>query len=77
MNLKVPILDKWAVFNDVLVGEAIDHPNFETRRRVMTNKCFKLDKAIGMARCSSGEVWQLGQPGHLGMYVDPVTKRFF
>ena len=73
----VPTLDKWAVFNDVLVGEALNHPQFEQRQRVQTNKCTKLDKKLGVAYCVANEIWQLGQPGHLGQYVDPVTKRFF
>ena len=36
-----------------------------------------LDEKLGMAKCSGDEVWQLGEPGKLAMYVDPITKRFY
>lgn len=73
----VATLDKWATYRDVLVGEAINHPGFEQHQRVATNKCVSLDKKLGVAYCTGDEVWQLGQPGHLGMYVDPITRKFF
>lgn len=75
--ITVPTLDKWAVFNDVLVGEALNHPEFEQRQRIKTNKVTKLDRKLGVAYCVAKEVWQLGQPGHLGQYVDPITKKFY
>ena len=77
MNFNIPTLEKWAVFNDVLIGRTLNHPDFENGKRIRTNKCIKLDKKIGMALCVGNESWQLGEPGHLGMYVDPITKRFF
>lgn len=75
--LKVPTLDKWAIFHDVLVGEALDHPSFEQRQRIETNKLIKMDKKENIAFCVSGEIWQLGQEGNLGLYVDPLTKKFY
>lgn len=75
--LKVPTLNKWAIYNDVLLGEAMNHPDFDSRQRVMTNKCIKLDKDLGVAYCTSDEIWQLGEPGHLGQYIDPVSRKFF
>ena len=72
-----PKLDKWALYNDVLVGEAVNHPEFEQRQRVRTNKCLFLDKKVGIAKCTENEIWQLGEPGNLGMYVDPISRRFF
>lgn len=77
MKLNIPTLDKWAVFNDVLVGEAINHPDFEKGQRVMTNKVLTGSKKDGWIKCVGDEDWQLGQPGNLGMYVDPITKRFY
>jgi hypothetical protein len=75
--MRIPVLDKWAEYNDVIVGEAIDHPEFEQRQRVVTNKCLVLDKKCGFAKCVSNEFWQLGQPGKLSDYIDPVSKKFF
>lgn len=77
MRANIPTLDKWAVYQDVLVGEAVNHPGFEQRQRVATNKCVLLDPKNGMAVCVSDEVWQLGRPGKLEYYIDPITKRFF
>jgi hypothetical protein len=77
MKFNIPTLDKWATYNDILVGEAVNHPQFEQRQRVATNKCIKLDIKMAMAVCVADEVWQLGRPGKLGDYVDPVTKKFF
>lgn len=73
----IPVLDKWAAYNDVLVGEAVNHPEFENRTRVHTNKVILIDVKLGMAACTADEVWQLGRPGKLGDYVDPVSRRFF
>lgn len=75
--IKVPKLDKWARLRDVLVGRAYDHPNFENGQRIQTNAIGVLDTKIGFAKCAGDEVWQLGQPGALSMYEDPVTKRFY
>jgi len=76
--ITIPTLDKWALFNDVLVGEALNHPEYEQRQRVKTNKLLKpVDKKLGIAFCIANESWQLGQPGHLGQYVDPITKKFY
>lgn len=75
--LAVPKLNRWAWYRDILVGEAINHPGFENRQRIATNKVLKLDKKLGMAVCTANEVWQLGEPGNLGMYVDPISRRFF
>ncbi len=77
MRFNSPTLDNWAVFNDVIVGESLNHPEYETRQRVMSNKIKKLDRKLGVVFCTGDEIWQLGQPGHLGKYVDPITKRFF
>lgn len=77
MKLNIPTLDKWVKFNDVLVGEAINHPKFEQRQRVRTNKVIFMDEKMGMAKCVADEFWQLGEPSVLGRYVDPITKRFF
>ncbi len=74
---QVPKLDKWARFNNVLVGRAFNHPEFENGQRVKTNHVAILDENLGMAKCSGNEIWQLGEPGKLSMYVDPVTKRFY
>lgn len=74
---KIPTLDKWVPYRDVLVGEALNHPEFEQRQRVTTNKCIKLDAKLGMAVCVANEIWQLGQPGKLENYIDPITKKFF
>lgn len=76
-QLNIPILDRWVKFNDVLLGEAINHPSFEQRQRVKTNKIKTLDEKLGMALCLQNEAWQLGKPGKLADYVDPVTKKFF
>lgn len=73
----IPTLDKWAIYRDVLVGEAINHPEFEQRERVVTNKIVVLDQKQAMAACVANEIWQLGRPGKLADYVDPVTRRFF
>lgn len=74
---KVPKLDKWAKLRDVLVGRAYDHPDFENGQRVHTNRVDDLNVKIGFAKCAGNEMWQLGQPGNLSMYQDPVTKRFY
>ncbi len=74
---KPPKLDKWVTFNDVLIGRVYDHPGFENGQRVQTNMCTSLDEKIGVAICVAGEVWQLGEPGSLSMYEDPVTKKFY
>ncbi len=72
-----PKLDKWARFNNVLVGRVYNHPQFENGQRIQTNNVGILDEKLGMAKCSGNEVWQLGQPGKLEMYQDPITKRFY
>jgi hypothetical protein len=83
MKFNIPKLNKWVVYNDVLLGEAINHPQFEQRQRVQTNKVLKMDIKSGMAECVPDvgsiekEYWQLGEPGNLSNYVDPITKRFF
>lgn len=73
----LPTLDKWASFNDVLVGEALNHPDFEQRQRVVTNKFITIDKKDGWAACVANEFWQLGQPGKIADYIDPLSKRFY
>ena len=75
--LTIPTLDSWALFHDCLLGEAINHPNFENGQRVKTNKIIKLDKKIGMVMCVANEYWQLGRPSTLAKYIDPKTKRFY
>lgn len=55
----------------------MNHPDFENRQRVATNKVTKLDTKLGMALCVGNEQWQLGEPGKLADYVDPITKRFY
>lgn len=77
MKFNIPSLNKWAIYRDVLVGEAMNHPDFENRQRVATNKVTKLDTKLGMALCVGNEQWQLGEPGKLADYVDPITKRFY
>ncbi len=74
---RVPKLERWARLRDVLIGQAYDHPEFENGQRVQTNHVALLDTKLGFAKCSGDEMWQLGQPGHLGMYEDPITKRFY
>jgi hypothetical protein len=73
----IPTLNKWAPYQDVLVGEAFNHPGFEQRSRVVTNKIIKLDVKNAMAVCVADEIWQLGEPGKLADYIDPVSRRFF
>lgn len=72
-----PKLDKWARYHDCLVGRAFNHPKIENGQRVQTNHVLILDPKLGFAKCVENEVWQLGQPGHLGQYVDPITKKFY
>ncbi len=75
--MKIPRLDKWARYHDTLVGRAFDHPEFENGQRVQTNHVATLDVKIGFAKCSGDEIWQLGSPGSLNMYEDPITKKFY
>lgn len=77
MKLNPPILDHWVKFNDCLLGEAINHPEFEKRQRIVSNRCIKLDEKVGMAICLNDEIWQLGQPGNFARYIDPIGRRFF
>ncbi len=74
---QIPKLDKWAKFGNTLVGRAYNHPEYENGQRVQTNHVGVLDEKLGIAKCSGDEVWQLGQPGSLSMYEDPITKRFY
>lgn len=73
----IPTLENWAPYHEVLIGEAYNHPQFEQRQRVATNRVIKFDLDNAMAVCLDNEVWQLGRQGKLSRYIDPVSKRFF
>ncbi len=74
---QIPKLEKWARYHNTLVGRAYNHPDFENGQRVQTNHVAVIDQKFGFAKCSGDEMWQLGQPGTLGMYEDPITKKFY
>ena len=76
MSFTIPKLDKWARYHDCLVGRAFNHPDFENGQRVQTNGGVFVDVKLGFAKCAGNEVWQLGEPGKLSMYEDPITKKF-
>ena len=76
-SAKVPKLERWARLRDVLVGQAYNHPEFENGQRVHTNHVTVLDERLGFSKCSGNEIWQLGQPGKLSFYEDPITKEFY
>lgn len=77
MKFNIPQLENWDKFNDVLVGEAVGHPDFKDGQRVMTNKIKLLDDKLGFAYCLDSEVWQLGIQAKLSVYEKEKIKRFF
>lgn len=63
MKSKIPTLDRWARFHNVLVGYAYGHEEYKNGTRVITNFFDRTE--LGIAYCSGNEVWKLGTPGNV------------
>lgn len=74
MKSKIPTLERWARFHNVLVGYAYDHEEFKNGQRIITNHYDRTE--LGIAYCAGGEIWKLGNPGTVDEHYQKQPKKF-
>jgi hypothetical protein len=67
-----PLLDNWAVYHDILVGEIYGDPKHKRGERVYTLKVQYYPSSSDVV-CADGE-YRLGKPGNLEMYKTPPQE---
>lgn len=74
MKSKIPTLERWARFHNVLVGYAYHHDEIANGQRVITNHYDRTE--LGIAHCSGNEIWKLGKPGTVDEHYQKQPRRF-